>query len=819
MPGREKFVAMQALQRVALATLLFSFIPSFLCSQHLIGSVFGKADEVPLYGVAVEVLTKGIGTTTEADGRFTLALPDFGSYQIRFSYLGYQSETFLVELRPDRPTLPMAVALGPRVFTTEELVVSANRAKEKTPVTYVNLTATDLAKNNLGQDLPFLLQWTPSVVVTSDAGAGIGYTGIWIRGSDPSRTNVTINGIPLNDSESQGVFWVNLPDFASSADEIQLQRGVGTSTNGAGAFGASINIQTNRLKEVAYASLDAGIGSFGTRRASLQFGTGQSKTGWSLDARLSNIHSDGYVDRARSDLQGYYLSATKTSNKSVWRFLAFGGEEVTYQAWNGIDASLINDRQLRRTNTAGTEREGSPYENEVDDYGQQHYQAHYSRAISSDWALKLSGHYTKGAGFFEQYKADQNLLHYGIPPINDSRTHSDLIRRRWLDNDFYGLVYSLDYRSPNDQTELTIGGGYHLYDGRHFGEVIWARDAANSEIRHLYYDNDGLKKDGNLFIKAQRELLPNLAAYADLQFRFVDYTYLGYNNDLSRIEQQATHRFFNPKAGFYYNLAPQTALYLSFGVAQREPNRNDFTDNPLSSQPRPERLYNTELGYKFSGKRSNIGLNAYHMHYRDQLVLNGQLNDVGEYIRINVPNSYRLGLELQAGYALTRRLQAAGNLSLSRNRIQAYTEFLDDYDADFNFIGQVALQRGEVPLAFSPDLLGAFELTYQVLQTEKQQLAASIMGKYVGRRYLDNSADLASSIAPYFYSDCRLSYSLQPKWVEKISLTLLLNNLFDTLYVANGWSYRYRLDGETLLQVGNYPQATRNFLLSIGFVF
>lgn len=810
---------MHSLQSVALAALLFFLLPSFLCSQTVVGTVSAAEDESPLYGVAIEILGQGRGTSSEADGRFTLGLPAFGTYTLRFSYLGYQTETFSVSTRPDKAVAAMTVVLRPRIFTTEELIVAANRAQEKTPITYVNLQAADLDKNQLGQDLPYLLKWTPSVVVSSDAGAGVGYTGIWIRGSDPTRTNVTINGIPVNDSESQGVFWVNLPDFANSADEIQIQRGVGSSTNGAGAFGASININTNQIKAESFGQIDLGIGSFGTRRAVLQFGTGQNEQGWSIDGRLSRIQSDGYIDRARSDLNGYYLSAAKVGDKSVLRFNAFGGNEITYQAWNGIDASLVNDRVLRRSNTAGTEREGSPYENEVDDYGQRHYQLHYSRAIGEAWALKLSGHYTQGAGFFEQYKAEQNLADYGITPSNPANDQSDLIRRRWLDNDFYGALYSLDYRSSNSQTAITLGGGLHRYEGRHFGEVIWARNAGNSEIRHLYYDNDGLKTDGNVFVKAQQELSPRLSAYADLQLRWVDYTYLGYNNDLSRIDQNSQHTFFNPKAGLYYTISGRQAAYLSFGVAQREPNRNDFTENPLSTQPLPEKLYNTELGYTYSSQKAQLSANFYHMYYRDQLVLNGQLNDVGEYMRVNVPSSFRLGVELQAGYALSRRFQLAGNLSLSRNQVSRFVEFLDDYDADFNYLGQVAVARESTPLAFSPGVIAAAELNYQILQGSQHELSASLMGKYIGRRYLDNAGDRSSSLNPYFYSDFRVQYAVKIPWVEKVRLSFLLNNLFDTLYVANGWSYRYQLGGDLQNLVGNYPQATRHFLLSLGVDF
>lgn len=811
---------MQRLLATTAAAVFFTTISLF--AQTAAGTVADRVGGAELAGVAIQVMGTTSGTITDEDGRFTLGLPGYGTHRLRFSYLGYRREEVVVTVTPNNPTVAVGVDLTTQSFTTEELIVSASRADDNTPVTFVNLSTEEIAKNNLGQDLPFVLKWTPSVVVTSDAGAGIGYTGIWIRGSDPTRTNVTINGVPYNDSESQGTFWVNLPDFASSADEIQVQRGVGTSSNGAGSFGASININTNQLKEERYGTLTTGIGSFGARRASLNFGTGKLDNGFSIDGRVSRITSDGYIDRASADLTGYSLSAARTGDKSVLQFNVFGGHEVTYQAWNGVDASLVDDRVTRRSNSVGTEKEGEPYDNEVDDYQQTHYQLHYSTELTNRLALNLTGHYTQGAGFFEQYKAGEDLADYGIQaiaPSGDTILESDLIRRRWLDNDFYGVLYSLRYQTADQRTSATLGGGYNIYEGRHFGEVIWARNAGDSEIRENYYDNDARKTEFNLFGKVQREVADGLTAYVDLQVRSVDYEFLGLDNALVRVNQKASNTFFNPKAGLHYELTPGTAAYASFGVAQREPNRNDFVDNPLATRPRPEKLYNTEVGYRRTGSRTNVGINFYHMLYRDQLVLNGQLNDVGEYIRVNVPNSYRVGVELQAGYAITRRLTAAGNLTVSRNRVKKYTEFLDDYDADFNYLGQQTIEREDTPLAFSPDFLAGSQVGYKLLATNKQELEATFLGKFVGRRYLDNSGEELNSIQPYFYGDFRLNYTIDPGFTKKIRVAFQVNNVFDQLYSANGWSYRYRFDGEDQLQRGYYPQATRNFLLNFGVDF
>ncbi|MEM9835077.1 MAG: TonB-dependent receptor [Bacteroidota bacterium] len=810
------------MRRIFLAAVAAFFLTISLSGQAVVGTITDQSNGDELAGVAIQIVGTSSGTLSEADGRFTLALPAFGPHEILVSYLGYRQETIKVSVSPDAPTVAVGIELSTQAFTTEELIVSATRADEKTPVTYVNLDTEDIADNNQGQDLPFVLKWTPSVVVTSDAGAGIGYTGIWIRGSDPTRTNTTINGVPLNDSESQGTFWVNLPDFASSVDEIQVQRGVGTSTNGAGSFGASININTNQLKEEAYGGVTAGIGSFGTQRGNLKFGTGVLKNGFTVDGRLSRIISDGYIDRGSSNMTGYYLSAAKVGEKSVLRLNAFGGHEITYQSWNGIDASLVNDRVLRRTNTAGTERAGLPYENEVDNYRQQHYQLHYDLELNDLLVLDLTGHYTRGLGYFEQYKADEDLADYNITattPGGETVTNSDLIRRRWLDNDFYGLLYNLRFQTPDAKTSATLGGSYNVYQGDHFGEVIWSRFAGNSEIRDRYYDNDAQKTDINFFGKVQHEVISGLSAYVDLQVRLVDYDFEGINLSGNPVQEAASLSFFNPKAGLYYDFGNGGAAYASFGIARREPNRNDFVDNPLTSRPRPERLANTEIGFRKTSRRAQIGINFYHMHYRDQLVLNGQLNDVGEYIRINVPNSYRLGIELQGGYAFTERLSAAANLTLSRNRVKNYTEFLDDYDENFGWLGQTTIEREDTPLAFSPDVMGGAQIEYQILNSKRQQLAVTLMGKFVGERYLDNSGDENNTLDAYFYSDARLQYSIEPGFMKKINISLQVNNVFDELYSANGWSYRYRFAGEEALDQGLYPQATRNFLLNVGLEF
>ena len=822
-----------------------------ILSAHSIEGRLTDEQGAPIVGALIMIQGYENAVISNQDGEYLFALPQVEtgreSYKLIFSYLGYYSLEYQLRVTPAEVQISPLQTLGegllldlprtraengelryrldlqlrPRTFEIDELVVTATRADERTPVTYTDLSAEQIQANNLGQDVPYQLKWTPSVVVNSDAGTGIGYTGIWIRGSDPTRINVTLNGIPYNDAESQGTFWVNLPDFASSADGIQIQRGVGTSANGAGAFGASIDINTNQIEEDAYATVDAGLGSFDTRRVSAQFGTGVLPSGFTLDGRLSSIRSDGFIDRASVDLDSWYLAGGYVGDKSVLRFNAFSGHEITYQAWNGVPRSEL-EAGNRTFNSAGTEKPGEPHEDEVDNYRQTHYQLHYSSTINNRWALRLSGHYTLGQGYFEQYKAGEDVADYNIEPAvvnGEAVTETDLIRRRWLDNDFFGLVYSLTYQQPAGRYDITLGGAANRYLGDHFGEVIWARFAGESEIGDRYYDNTAEKNDFNVYTRMNYNLTSRFSLYGDLQLRRVDYTFLGLDNNLNRLDQTRNYTFFNPKAGLNYRTDKGRA-YLSFGVAQREPNRNDHVDNPVSEIPTSEKLFNTELGYEQTNQRSNWGINFYHMLYRDQLVLTGRLNDVGEYIRTNVPNSYRLGVELMGGVQLGRNWTLGGNLTLSRNRVKAYTEFLDTYDADFNWLGQMTVEREDQPLAFSPDIQGAAELSYRLPFSNEAHFAElTLMNKYVGRRYLDNSGEEANSIDPYNYTDVRLRFQLPNPAGKTLRLTLLVRNLFDAEYESNGWSYRYLFAGEQALDQGFYPQAGTNFLLSLGLDF
>lgn len=791
-----------------------------MLQAQLVGYVNSETGE-PLEGANVFLTELGIGDVTNADGYFHIkeTLPA-GSHNLQVSYIGY--ETYITQIDAKAST-NLSITLKEATATSCEVIISSTRAGDRTPMTYSNITKEELEKNNLGQDVPFLLRWTPSTVVNSDAGAGVGYTGIWIRGSDPTRVNVTINGIPLNDAESQSVFWVDLPDFASSTEDIQIQRGVGASTNGASAFGASVNLNTNRIQRKPYVSMDGTVGSFNTLKGKLGFGTGLFGNGFSLNGRLSTIQSDGYIDRASADLNSWFLSGAWLGNKSSLRLNAFSGHEVTYQAWNGVDASLVDDPDLRTSNTAGTDKEGEPYENEVDDYQQTHYQLLFNTQLNPDWHLNLAAHYTKGQGFFEQYKDDEDLADYNIEDVViDSTviTTSDLIRRRWLDNDFYGGTFSLHYGERQDRFTATLGGGFHIYEGRHFGEVIWARYAGTSEFGNRYYDNDAEKIDANIYAKFNYGLTDKLDAYLDLQYRHVGYDFLGVDNDGNRLDQDVSLSFFNPKFGFQYVASDRNKYYASFAIANKEPNRNDFTGSTPENRPEAEQLSDLEIGWMFNNRKSALQANIYYMSYKDQLVLNGQINDVGSALRINVDKSYRLGLELVGGMDITDNLHFTANTTLSQNKIESFTEYQDEFDADFNYIGQIAVKREDTDIAFSPNVTAAAEISYDFLsQVDDHDLSLALRGKYIGRRYLDNSSEERNSLDPYFFSDWQLQYTAHGLWAKKIRINLQLLNWLDELYESNGWSYRHTVGGEERIQQGLFPQAGRHIMLGIGFDF
>jgi iron complex outermembrane receptor protein len=784
-----------------LTVLSWLFVMPVWAQFTLSGTVADAEGAETLPGVAITVEGTYKGTFTNTNGAFQLSNLPAGPVSLRISLLGYESQTRELQLTQNET---LSIRLQRTAVVVDEVTVSATRADQKSAIAYTNVSRRDLNKLNLGQDIPQLLNFTPSIVTTSDAGAGVGYTGIRIRGSDATRVNVTLNGIPYNDAESQGTFFVNMPDFASSVSSIQIQRGVGTSTNGAGAFGASLNIQTNQLQEKPYAEANLSAGSFGTRKVNVLAGTGLLGNHFVLDARLSKIYSDGYVDRAFSDLKSFYISGGYYTKKSFFKLNVFSGREQTYQSWGGVPEDLLRTNRTYNVYT---------YDNETDNYQQDNYQLITSHELSRNWRLNVSAFYTKGRGYYEQFRPNDRFSNYGLPNvvIGDSTiSRTDIIRRRWLDNDFYGTVFSLDFNSFKKLT-ANIGGGWNQYKGAHFGEIIWARVAGNTNIRDRYYNDDATKTDVSLYAKAFYQVTSKFNAYADMQVRQIKYSFLGFNSQLQNVQQDASLTFFNPKAGLTYTFNDQNSLYASVGVGHREPNRDDYTQSTPESRPRAEALIDYEAGYKLQTARLAFTANAYYMNYRNQLVLSGQLNDVGAYNRVNVPSSYRAGVELEAGARLTNQLRWNLNATFSQNKIRNFMEYLDNFDNG----QQESRQYSKTDIAFSPNVISGSQLMY----TPVKGLELSLLSKYVGKQYLDNTSNEGRKLNSYFTNDIRLIYSLKPKFAEEITFTLLFNNVFNELYESNGYTYAYISEGAVRADNGYYPQAGRNFLAGVRLRF
>ena len=708
----------------------------------------------------------------------------------------------------------------------EEVQVKSVNAGDKTPVSYTNLSEEEIDKSNLGQDLPYLISLTPSLVSSSDAGAGIGYTYMTIRGSDASRINVTINGVPLNDSESQGVWWVNMPDFTSSVSNIQIQRGVGTSTNGGSAFGATVNLQTNGLKKKKYFTTSNTLGSFNTLKNNIEFGTGLLENNLSFDGRISKITSDGYIDRSSSDLESFYLSAGYYGKNSTLKAIMFNGHERTYQAWNGVPQLYLDS--IRKFNPYN-------YEDEVDDYGQNHLQLHYNKQFSDKTFLNLATHYTKGSGFYEQYKGSEhnsllnygseaNLSDYGISDtiINgDTISTSNLVRRKWLDNDFYGATFSINHSTK--KVNFILGGAANTYNGAHFGKVIFTE--IYGDLDHEYYRNDATKNDLNLYLKTDYALTNKLNAYLDLQTRVVDYTFEGFDSNGEIAEQTVNLRFFNPKYGIFYSISENSSVYASYSEGKREPNRNDYIESNPSSRPSPETLFDTEVGYRYNSKNIVLGINLYNMDYKNQLVNTGEINDVGASIHSNIDESNRRGIEIETALKLTKKVSWSGNMTLSENKIVSFTEYIDNWDT----WDKDTVNYENTDISFSPNIIAKSQLSYNL-----GNLQASWIVKHIGNQFMDNSQSEDRMLDKYTINNLLLSYDVKLNNVKSAKITLLVNNFLNTEYTNRAWIYRFNTeqseedlsydpyinkDSDGYNMIGYFPQACRNYLLGLTLGF
>ncbi len=806
-----------------LAAAIALLLPFLASAQFSIsGKITDQQTGDPLPGATISLTSPDVKTTGDLKGRYSIGNLPAGAYTITVSYIGYQPIAKNIVLSADAVN---DFALLNANLLTEEVTVSGTRAGKNAPTTFTNLSKHDIAKNNLGQDLPFLLDQTPSLVSQSDAGAGVGYTYIHIRGSDGTRINVTINGIPYNDSEEQASFFVDVPDFASSIDNIQVQRGVGTSTNGAGAFGASINIQTTTRNDTAYAELNNSIGSYKTVKNTVSVGTGLLGGKFSLDGRLSNIYSDGYIDRAFSNLQSYFLTGAYYGKNTVIRLNAFGGTEHTYQAWDGNPEDTL--RAGKRTyNPLGSENYGAApfYPNQTDNYTQLHYQLLVDQKISDKLSFSGALHYTHGFGYYEEYQQDQNLVDYKLKPIisaGGDTLVTDLTRQLWLNNKFYGVTYNLKY-VPKKDLNLVLGGAYNEYKGAHYDNIQWTQLSAGIPPGYEYSRNDAFKTDFNIFGKADYKI-GKVTLFADMQYRHVYYSFLGFNDALQNVQQKVDLDFFNPKAGITYQLSPQSNVYASFAVGNHEPDRDDYTQSTPNSRPKPENLKDWEIGYRTHQGIFSGGINAFYMLYNNQLVLTGALNDVGDQIRSNVKDSYREGLEFDGALRFSNMLTWAATAALSSNKVKNFQQYL--YHSDNG--NTVEYTYSKTDIAFSPDFVGSSTISFRPVKGGE----IALISKYVSKQYLDNTSNInPPGYAPsdplsnrylnsYFLNALRFSYNFKTSWAKNIGLTLLVNNIFSVKYESNGATYPDIESGKVVNYNYFFPQAPTNFLLGLNLRF
>lgn len=777
---------------------------------RLSGTVANVLYKTPLTEASIHLsIDEKHTVAANEQARFDFGKIKQGKHTLTIIASGYEQQKLDFELVSDTT---FSIFLQPTLHVVlQEAVVSRTmQANNGSAMAYTNIGQKQLTQNNQGQDLPFLLNQTPSLIVNSDAGAGIGYTALRIRGTDATRINATLNGVPLNDAESHQVYWVDLPDIAATARNIQIQRGVGTSANGAGAFGGSINIVSQK-NALPFAFFDNGFGSFNTRKHHLQFGTGTIAQHIAVEGSLSNISSDGYIDRAYSKLNALALAAHYFDNKNVLSLQIRKGIEQTYQAWEGVPENLM---EINRTYNP------YQYKNQIDDYQQTHTQLHYEYTQNNRWKIGISAHYTKGAGYYEQFKENQSLATYNLPPLpvpvpgNQDTIwldQTDLVRQKWLDNDFYGLIASASYQLP--KVKYSIGGAWNQYIGKHFGEVIWARIMTANDTKHRYYESNGNKKDGNVWTKIQWTPSEKYILFADMQYRQVGYNANGTDDDKGNFGFDLDYHFFNPKGGLTYKIDPKNTIYASISIANREPTRSNLIDNDQT--PLPETLYDYEMGYNYENQRTKAQLNAYYMQYDQQLIVTGNLNSVGAPIMQNVKNSYRAGLEAIVEQGIFPNLSVNANATFSQNKLKEFVWNTAIFDQNQNYLYDTTVVYRNTDIAFSPNMVAGISLNYGADKGFK----ANIHAKYVGRQFLDNTYDHSRSLNPYTVVNAQVAYSFQTKWCKVLELQLFANNIFNNLYEANGWTYFLLIKENQQIRSENYnnyyPQAGVHFMTSL----
>ncbi|HLN55641.1 MAG TPA: TonB-dependent receptor [Bacteroidales bacterium] len=801
---------------VFIAMILFLANAAFAQENYSIGGKVRDINGEPLAGASVTIENTFLGVSTAADGTYSFRGLHEGTYTLRFSYIGFEVQEKEIKVPGDPGP---DITLTPLSYLTGEVLVNATRASNHAPLAYSSIERDILKKTNVASDMPYLLSLTPSLVETSEAGNGVGYTGMRIRGTDANRINVTIDGIPLNDPESHTVFWVDLPDLASSIDNIQIQRGVGTSSNGAGAFGATVSLQTLNPEPEPYAELNSAYGSFNTYRNMVSASTGMISDRFAVQMRYSDLHSDGYIDRTWSNHRSAYLSGLYRTGRSLLKTNIILGEEHTGLGWWGVPVDSINTN--RKYNPAGeyTDENGNTryYGNESDNYNQDHYQLIYSLKATESLNINAALHYTKGKGYYEEYKEDQPFSEYNLAPViagGETVSSTDLIRRKWLDNDFLGLVYSASLRK--NRADFTLGGGLNTYLGDHYGTIIWMGNTGGTEKDYRWYFNKSTKSEFNIFGKLNYGLSDRTRIFGDLQYRFISYDMNGQDDDLKDLTQQHRFGFFNPKAGLFHNINPNQDAWLSFAVANREPTRADYKEasGDEAAEPLPETLYDVEAGYKLRSGKSSLAVNLYGMFYNNQLVPTGELSNVGYPIMSNVPKSYRLGVELSSAVKLMEYMTWNANLTISRNKILDFTEYYTDYNTADWSSQYLSKNLGLVDIAYSPSTVFTNDISFA-----KGWVGLHFITKYVARQYFDNTMNEGRSIDPYLVNNLRLDFSPVIHNVEGIDLQFIINNILNEEYENNAYGGNWYEDGAEKTWAYYFPQAGINYMLRLGIRF
>lgn len=712
-----------------------------------------------------------------------------------------------------------------QIVNLKGIEVVSTRATNNTPVAFTNISKKDLKRRNSGKDLPYLLSLSPSIITTSDAGTGIGYTSMRVRGTDGTRINVTINGIPVNDAESHSVFFVNLPDFTSSVKNIQIQRGAGTSTNGGSAFGASVNMLTGGLNPKSYSEINTSFGSFNTHKETVKFGTGLINKHWIFSGRLSNIGTKGYIDRASANLSSYLLQAGYFDDNTIIKFITFNGVEETYHAWNYSSKEEMK-KYGRTYNSCGKYKNSNSeiafYDNQIDHYNQKNYQLLLNHRFNNELSINTGLHYTRGDGYYEEYKKDRTLSNYGLNSyqhLGITFDASDLVRRKQMANDFGGIVASINYKS--DKFTANLGGNFNRYVGDHFGNVIWIRNYIGAfNPNHEYYTNQARKNDANIYAKVSYNITSKINYFLDLQYRNIDYKIYGSNDNFDWINKKMqdldlhdSFNFFNPKTGINWNINRNHRAYASLAIAQKEPTRNNYTDGYINKFPTSEKMLDYEFGYQFKSSILSLGTNFYYMDYKDQLVLTGEMNEIGEAVSANVDKSYRMGVELILKAQFLKNWTIDANATFSKNKIKNFKETL--YDKNYQ---KWEINHKETTIAFSPNTILNGAISYN-----SKHFNASFNTQYVSKQFMTNAEQDECSLDSYIVSNINLSYSFQTSIFKEITIGYSLNNVFNEEYENNGWAGSSFSEKNGVKTRGNWAsyaaQAGRHFMLNLAIKF